>query len=94
MTSAARPSGAAEIQVFQESAPGKGDFAEHLLGQVVPLVTDKDAARLYDYRGKRYQGGIELTRDRSHLFFAETTEGLVLVVIHDDGANLRHLISF
>ncbi len=82
-TALAGPSGAYEIQVFQESSPGRGDFKEHHLGSFEPLVAGKDAAQLYNYRGQQYRGGIELSRDRSHLFFAETTEGLVLVVIHD-----------
>ena len=85
-TALAGPSGVHEIQVFQESSPGRGDFKEHHLGSFEPLVAGKDAAQLYNYRGQKYRGGIELSRDRSHLFFAETTEGLVLVVIHDDGA--------
>ena len=85
-TALAGPSGAHEIQVFQESSPGRGDFKEHHLGSFEPLVAGKDAAQLYNYRGQKYRGGIELSRDRSHLFFAETTEGLVLFVIHDDGA--------
>jgi hypothetical protein len=78
--------GMAKIQVFQESSPGRGDFAEHLLGDIVPVATGTDAARTYSYRAQEYQGNVELSRNRSHLFFAETTEGLVLIVIHDDGA--------
>ena len=82
---AAEPSTAA-IQVFQESSPGRGDFAEQLLGDVVPFAADTDATQLYGYRAQEYQGNVELSQNRSHLFFAETAEGLVLVIIHDDGA--------
>lgn len=76
---------AAEIQVFQESAPGLGDFEAHPLGRFEASVADKEAADLYRYRGSKSQGDFELTRDRSHLFFVETKEGLVLFIIHDDG---------
>ncbi len=76
---------AAEIQVFQESAPGLGDFEAHPLGRFEASVTGKDAAELYRYRGSKSQGDFDLTRDRSHLFFIESKEGLVLVVIYDDG---------
>ena len=82
----AGPSEATEIQVYQESSPGRGDFAEHLLGRVLPLAAAQDAALMYNYRGQKFRGDtIELVRDRSHLFFVDTTEGLVLGVIHDDG---------
>ena len=71
--------------MFQESAPGEGDFAANSLGTFRAPRIEADAAGLYRYRANEYNGALPLVRDRSHVAFLEAKEGLLLIVIHDDG---------
>lgn len=75
------------IELSQESAPGAGDFNSNILGNLLAYPYNSSAKSLYAYdvpEGDSWNGLI-LTpvADRSHLLFAETTDGLTLVVVHD-----------
>ncbi|CAD7774595.1 Repeat domain in Vibrio, Colwellia, Bradyrhizobium and Shewanella [Candidatus Methanoperedenaceae archaeon GB37] len=75
------------IRVSQESSPGAGDFDANLIGYVSPYTTTKSTAGYYQYGtpyGASFNGPAPpLTSNRSHLFLAETTDGLSLFVVHD-----------
>ena len=76
------------IRVAQESAPGAGDFAANILGEV-PMwdAPSTSSAAFYAYdvpEGDSWNGSsLALTADRSHLFAARTSDGLALFVVHD-----------
>ena len=75
------------IRVSQESSPGAGDFDANILGYVSPYVTADTTAGYYQYDtpyGASFNGPAPaLTSDRSHLFLADTADGLSLFVVHD-----------
>jgi C1A family cysteine protease len=75
------------IRVSQESSPGAGDFDANILGYVSPYVTANTTAGYYQYGtpyGASFNGPAPaLTSDRSHLFLADTADGLSLFVVHD-----------
>ena len=79
---------AARIRVSQESYPGAGDFDDHVLGTVEAAdFSGRTAAEIYAYGESYYysygERGPALRDDTSLIFFAHTTEGLVLFVVHD-----------
>ena len=79
---------AARIRVAQESSPGAGDFDDHVLGTVEASdFTGRTAAEIYAYGESYYysygEQGPALRDDTSLFFFAHTTDGLVLFVVHD-----------
>lgn len=76
------------MRVSQESAPGIGDFAANPLGEVsVWGAAATSAAAFYAYdvpEGASWNGAaLVLSPDRSHLFAAETADGVALFVVHD-----------
>jgi hypothetical protein len=75
------------IRVSQESSPGAGDFDANILGYVSPYVTANTTAGYYQYGtpyGASFNGPAPaLTSDRSHLFLADTADGVSLFVVHD-----------
>ncbi|MBL8878135.1 MAG: hypothetical protein JNG88_03355 [Phycisphaerales bacterium] len=76
------------IQVAQESAPGAGDFDCNILGVIRAWETTDTAAAFYNYGGSNdVSCGLNWSygplQDTSHLLFADTADGLSLVVIHD-----------
>ena len=75
------------IRVSQESSPGAGDFDANILGYVSPYVTADTTAGYYQYNtpyAASFNGPAPaLTSDRSHLFLADTADGLSLFVVHD-----------
>ena len=79
---------AARIRVSQESSPGAGDFDNHVLGTVEAFdLSNRSAAEIYAYSESYYysygERGPALRDDTSLIFFAHTSEGLVLFVVHD-----------
>lgn len=78
---------AATVFVSQESAPGAGDFTANFLGTIESFNTAGTLAEFYDYRGSEFKNtaAISLTRDQSHLFLVNASDGLGLFVVHDDG---------
>ncbi len=82
------PSGCGRlVRVSQESSPGAADFDLNVLGVVHPFASAASAETLYayDYPWKETYNGalIELIDGRSNLFLVESSEGLVLFVVHD-----------
>ncbi|HIE31699.1 MAG TPA: tandem-95 repeat protein [Methanosarcinales archaeon] len=75
------------VRVSQESSPGAGDFDANILGYVSPYATNLSTSGYYQYGtpyGASFNGPAPtLTSDRSHLFLADTTDGLSLFVVHD-----------
>ncbi|MEA1907331.1 MAG: GEVED domain-containing protein [Euryarchaeota archaeon] len=75
------------IRISQESAPGLGDFDANVLGYVSPYVTTNTTAGYYQYGtpyGASFNGPAPpLTSNRSHLFLADTADGLSLFAVHD-----------
>ena len=79
---------AATVSIFQESTPGAGDFNTNLLGTIQSFTTPGTLADFYDYRASEFKNttAVSLTRDQSHLFLVDASDGLGLFVIHDNGA--------
>ena len=77
----------ATIRISQESSPGAGDFDANVLGYVNPYTTTLTAAGYYQYGtpyGASFNGPAPaLTSNLSHLFLADTADGLCLFVVHD-----------
>jgi hypothetical protein len=76
-------------EISQESAPGAGDFADHVLGSIQPYVSAEAAAEYYGWSsGTNWFSGPDppLTDNRSHLFMVAGSDGLALYVVHDDHA--------
>ena len=77
-----------EIEVAQESAPGAGDFAANVLGSTVAQNYSGNSASFYGFgvpNGSSFNGPtLSLTSNRSHLTFADTSDGLSIVIVHDD----------
>ena len=75
------------IEIAQETIPGTGDFDEHVLGHLLPFQTAYSAANMYFYNfplRDSWNGQIlDPVVGRSHLFFANTTDGLTLGIVHD-----------
>jgi hypothetical protein len=74
------------IRVSQESAPLVGDFDANILGELTAFECDESALHFYGYDHGCYNGcyvKLRTERDRSLLFFAVTTEGMTLFVVHD-----------
>ena len=75
------------VRVSQESSPGAGDFDANILGYVSSYATNLSTAGYYQYGtpyGASFNGPAPaLTSNRSHLFLADTTDGLSLFVVHD-----------
>ena len=80
---------AATVSIFQESAPGAGDFNTNLLGTIQSFSTPGTLADFYDYRASEFKNtaAVSLTRDQSHLFLVDASDGLGLFVVHDNGAS-------
>ena len=79
----------ARVRVSQESAPGAWDFDANVLGYLLPFQTKHSCDHFYGYdaNGATSYGGcyisFELAENRSHLYVAETSDGMSLIVIHD-----------
>ncbi|MHC4427528.1 MAG: hypothetical protein ACYS0D_02875 [Planctomycetota bacterium] len=79
----------ARIRVSQETAPGLGDFNANVLGYLLPFQTKYACDHFYGYdaNGETSYGGCYITftldKNRSHLFMADTADGMSLIVIHD-----------
>ncbi|RZN35678.1 MAG: hypothetical protein EF813_08410 [Methanosarcinales archaeon] len=75
------------IRISQESSPGAGDFDANVLGYVSPYATSLSTAGYYQYGtpyGASFNGPAPpLTSNRSHLFLADTADGLSLFTVHD-----------
>jgi uncharacterized repeat protein (TIGR01451 family) len=75
------------IRISQESSPGLGDFDANVLGYVSPYATSLSTAGYYQYGtpyGASFNGPAPpLTSNRSHLFLADTADGLSLFAVHD-----------
>ncbi|PXF57736.1 MAG: hypothetical protein C4B59_14670 [Candidatus Methanogaster sp.] len=75
------------IRISQELSPGVGDFDANVLGYIAPYATSLSTAGYYQYGtpyGASFNGPAPmLTSNRSHLFLADTTDGLSLFVVHD-----------
>jgi hypothetical protein len=78
---------AATVDVFQESAPGAGDFSANPLGTIESFSTSGTLGEFYAYIGQQFSntGSVTLTADQSHLFLVAASDGLGLFVVHDDG---------
>ncbi|NNF43619.1 MAG: hypothetical protein HKN62_11350, partial [Phycisphaerales bacterium] len=83
----AGPGCGVRIQVAQESAPGRGDFDENVLGFVRPFPFAGSAAEFYAYnvpQGDSWNGpALTPEPDRSHVVFAGTSDGLTICLVHD-----------
>ena len=79
---------ATTVSVFQESTRGAGDFDTNLLGTIQSFSTPGTLAEFYDYRASEFKNTtVSLTRDQSHLFLVDASDGLGLFVVHDNGAS-------
>ena len=78
---------AASVMVFQESAPNASDFNANPLGSIQPFSTSGTLEEFYDYRGSEFKNtaAVSLTRNQSHLFLVDASDGLGLFVVHDNG---------
>jgi len=74
---------AATIRVSQESAPGLGDFDDHVLGSIEAFSSSNTINETYNYRNASFNGPLDLTSNVSHLFLVEATDGLGLFSVHD-----------
>ena len=79
------------IRVSQESAAGAGDFDANVLGSIDPFVTALTIAQFYQYgtpNGASYNGelngGPNPVSSLSQAFFVSASNGLSLVVVHDN----------
>jgi hypothetical protein len=78
------------VMISQESAPGAGDFFDNVLGFVRPYFTTDSTAEFYAYdvENGSYNGicppQSSLVDNRSLLVVGETSDGLALVIIHDN----------
>ncbi|MBW2245286.1 MAG: PEP-CTERM sorting domain-containing protein [Deltaproteobacteria bacterium] len=81
------PGHATTVSVFQESAPGAGDFGANPLGTIQSFSTTGTLAVFYSYASQQFTntGSIALTPDQSHMFLVDASDGLGLFVVHDDG---------
>ena len=81
------PGYAATVFVFQESAPGAGDFSANQLGSIQSFSTTGTLSSFYLYASQQFTNtsSITLTEDQSHLFLVDASDGLGLFVVHDDG---------
>ncbi len=81
------PGYAASVDVFQESAPGAGDFSANQLGTIESFGTTGTLSEFYAYTSQQFTNvsSIALTEDQSHLFLVGASDGLGLFVVHDDG---------
>jgi hypothetical protein len=81
------PGYAATVFVFQESAPGAGDFSENQLGSIQSFSTTGTLAGFYAYVSEQFTntGSVTLEEDQSHVFLVDASDGLGLFVVHDDG---------
>ncbi len=76
------------LRVAQESAPGVGDFAANVLGELaVWSAPNTPAASFYGYNipeGDSWNGvALSPIADRSHLLGAVTADGVTLFIVHD-----------
>ena len=70
------------IRVAQESAPGAGDFDNHILGFIEALQTDGGAAAFYRMKWARYGNTTPvLTPNKGHIFFVNGSDGVALFVV-------------
>lgn len=79
------------IRVSQESAAGAGDFDANVLGSIDPFVTALTAAAFYQYGtpnaasyNGELNGGPNPVSSLSQAFFVSASDGLSLVVVHDN----------
>ncbi|MEM7622208.1 MAG: CARDB domain-containing protein, partial [Planctomycetota bacterium] len=75
------------IEVAQESSAGAGDFNNNVLDVLlaVPFTSTPQDFYAYDVPSDASWNGQSLdpVADRSHVIFAETTDGLTMFVVHD-----------
>ncbi|MCA9286082.1 MAG: hypothetical protein KDA22_12735 [Phycisphaerales bacterium] len=75
------------LRVAQESAPGVGDFDDHVLADLLAFPSSGNAASFYAYdvpEGDSWNGpALTPEADRSHLLLATTSEGISLFIVHD-----------
>lgn len=82
---------AASIRVSQESSAGAGDFDANVLGTIDPFITALTTAGFYQYNnpnGASYNGelngGPNPVSSTTQVFFVDASDGLSLVVVHDN----------
>jgi len=76
------PRPALRIRVAQESAPGAGDFDDHILGFIEALQTEGTAAAFYRMDYARYGNTTPvLTPNKGHVFFVNGSDGVALFVV-------------
>jgi hypothetical protein len=75
------------VEVAQESAPGAGDFDDNEVGVLRAFPFSDTPAKFYSYNipeGSSWNGPwMTPVPDRTNLLFANTSEGLTLIVVHD-----------
>lgn len=76
------------LRLAQESAPGAGDFAANILGELaVWSAPNTPATSFYGYNipeGDSWNGvALSPVADRSHLLGAVTSDGVTLFIVHD-----------
>lgn len=73
-------------RISQESAAGRDDFDDNILGFIDPFNTSGTIADFYNY-GKSdkpyFRGPVSLSSDTSHLFLVQASNGLGLFSVHD-----------
>jgi hypothetical protein len=82
---------AQQIRVSQESAAGAGDFDDNVLGFINPFDSALTTAEFYQYgvpNGASYNGelngGPDPISSKSQIFLVSASDGLSLVVVHDN----------
>ena len=94
---------ASVIRVEQESVPGAGDFSQNQLGYIKPFFGvpdhEESPSRLYRYnedvagnQGRKRSFGLQFFQtmpNRSHVFFATTSSGLSMFIVHGTSPELR-----
>jgi hypothetical protein len=82
---------AVQIRVSQESSAGAGDFDANILGFIDSFFTGLSTAEFYQYgtpNGASYNGELNggplPVSSLSQVFFVDASDGLSLVVVHDN----------
>jgi hypothetical protein len=80
------PCRAPDVRVWQERTAGAGDFVQ--LGTIGYFLTSASASEIYAYGvpdGDSYNGPlISPVTDRSHIVLADTSDGVTMMVVHDN----------